>query len=60
MSRAKFLLLLMGVIVALSIAFPAQAWVAYRGFHTYGGYGGAAAWGYGGAYHGAYYGRPPA
>ena len=62
MTRTSFLLTMIGTLVALCLPLPAEAWVAYRGFHSYGAYyGHPAAWGYGaGAYHGAYYARPPA
>jgi hypothetical protein len=44
MTRTKVALMLLGFIVASALALPAEAWVAYRSSHTYGGYGGAAAW----------------
>jgi hypothetical protein len=51
MTRTTCLLLMLGVLVALAMARPAEAWVAYRG---YGAYGAFAA----GGYHGAYYCHP--
>jgi hypothetical protein len=58
MTRTKFLLMVMGLIIALSISLPAEAWVAYHSYSAgiyHGAYGGSAAWGGGsGAYHSAY------
>lgn len=48
MTRTKFLLMVMGLIVALSISLPAEAWVAYHSYNAgiyHGAYGGAAVWG---------------
>ena len=49
MTRAKFLLPMVGLAIVLSLSLTAEAFVAYHGYH------GSAAWGGGsGAYHGAY------
>jgi hypothetical protein len=48
MIRTKFLLMVMGLIIAVSISLPAEAWVAYRSYSAgiyHGAYGGSAAWG---------------
>jgi hypothetical protein len=48
----------MGLIIALSISLPAEAWVAYRSYSAgiyHGAYGGSAAWSHGsGSASGAY------
>ncbi|MGH8065488.1 MAG: hypothetical protein ACRERE_09645 [Candidatus Entotheonellia bacterium] len=46
MNRTKLLLLLLGLIIALSLSLPAEAWVAYHSYH-YGAYGGSASWSHG-------------
>jgi hypothetical protein len=44
MTRTKGLLLMTGVIVALSLSRPAEAWVAYHGCPSYRAYGRPAPW----------------
>jgi hypothetical protein len=44
MTRTQFLLLMIGLIAALSLSRPAEAWVAYHSSHSYSAYGGSMSW----------------